>query len=89
METDTVGDEMTGTADDGTGETLGSVDRIDLLLDEVDAALIRLDDGTYGRCVACGAVIEDAVLADQPTALRCPACAGAADVPVQNVPDPD
>jgi RNA polymerase-binding transcription factor DksA len=88
METDTVGDEMTGTADDGTGETLGSVDRIDLLLDEVDSALIRLDDGTYGRCVLCGATIEDAVLADEPTAQQCPACAGGPDGTLPEVAEP-
>ena len=31
------------------------VDAVDALLDEVELALTRLDDGTYGRCEACGA----------------------------------
>ena len=51
-----------------------SIDGVDGLLDEVEAALTRLDDGTYGMCESCGAPIEDAQLADSPTARSCSAC---------------
>ena len=40
-------------------------------LDEVDAALGRLSDGTYGACAVCGAAIPDEELAAVPTARAC------------------
>lgn len=40
-------------------------------LDEVEAALARLDDGTYGTCRVCGAAIPDAVLEQRPQAGLC------------------
>jgi len=40
----------------------------------VDDALRRLDDGTYGRCRACGGTIADEVLASNPLAERCARC---------------
>lgn len=44
-------------------------------LDEVDAALERLEQGTYGRCVVCGTDIDPARLEVRPTARACVACA--------------
>lgn len=44
----------------------------------VDAALRRLDDGTYGACVECGAAIGAARLEARPAATTCIACATAA-----------
>jgi RNA polymerase-binding transcription factor DksA len=41
------------------------------LLDEVNAALVRLDDGTYGSCTACGQRIPDARLQAIPWASLC------------------
>jgi DnaK suppressor protein len=71
-----------------TGETGGdvpgedevhrtAVDTVDGLLDEVERALSRLDDGTYGRCEACGEPIDDGRLADLPVVTACarPGCA--------------
>lgn len=46
-------------------------------LDEVDRALAKLDDGTYGRCEGCGQRIADARLRAVPTARRCIECASA------------
>jgi DnaK suppressor protein len=46
-------------------------------LTEVDAALARMRDGTYGECVDCGVAIAPARLAAYPTAQRCVACQGA------------
>ncbi len=57
-----------------TGSPESAIDRVDLLLDEVERALTRLDDGTYGRCGSCGSPIEDAVLAGDPAAQNCGRC---------------
>ncbi|MDL5350049.1 TraR/DksA family transcriptional regulator [Microbacterium sp. zg-YB36] len=45
---------------------------------ELDAALARTADGTYGVCVSCGAAIPLERLRARPTADRCIACAAAA-----------
>ena len=41
----------------------------------IDAALQRINDGTYGVCVKCGATISDARLASLPDTPFCKACA--------------
>ena len=38
---------------------------------EIEAALARLDDGTYGRCIDCGKEIPAARLEARPEAARC------------------
>ena len=38
---------------------------------EVEAALVRLEEGTYGTCVDCGKPIPDARLEVRPEAARC------------------
>ena len=40
-------------------------------MDEVQAALDRLEDGTYGRCEACGRSIGDDRLAALPATRYC------------------
>jgi len=40
-------------------------------VDEVDAALARLADGTYGTCAVGGEPIDDARLEARPTATTC------------------
>lgn len=42
---------------------------------EVDDALHRIDEGTYGRCEQCGRPIAADRLAVRPFARRCIACA--------------
>ena len=44
-------------------------------LDEIDAALRRLDEGGYGTCAACGRPIAADRLAARPTATTCISCA--------------
>ena len=44
-------------------------------LAEVDAALERLADGSYGTCVVCGRPIPLERLAARPTAAACVGCA--------------
>lgn len=45
------------------------------LLEEVQAALHRIDDGTYGKCVECGGPIAHERLDALPYAARCIQCA--------------
>jgi RNA polymerase-binding transcription factor DksA len=41
---------------------------------EIEAAVHRLDAGAYGRCVACGGAILDTRLRARPFSVRCRAC---------------
>ena len=43
-------------------------------IDEIDAALHRIADGTYGRCTGCGAEIPVERLEVRPFAAGCVAC---------------
>jgi DnaK suppressor protein len=43
-------------------------------LNKVDAALRRLEDGTYGDCFECGEEIAEARLRALPFAVRCKDC---------------
>lgn len=42
---------------------------------DIGAALVRLEEGTYGECEACGGSIGEARLEVMPEAARCVACA--------------
>jgi DnaK suppressor protein len=42
----------------------------------IDAALARLDAGTYGRCTRCGEPISPARLAVRPASAECVECSG-------------
>jgi RNA polymerase-binding protein DksA len=44
----------------------------------IDAALARIDAGTYGRCANCGELIEPRRLEASPYAVQCTDCAEAA-----------
>jgi len=44
-------------------------------IEEIDAALRRIEDGTYGSCVDCGAHIGMARLKAMPAASLCIRCA--------------
>jgi hypothetical protein len=70
---------------EATAETSeATIDEVDRLLDDVEAALTRLDQGTYGSCSSCGVAIDDARLAADPTTRACAAC-DADDGPVYAV----
>jgi hypothetical protein len=43
-------------------------------VEEVNEALARIVDGTYGACLACGMAIPIATLAGEPAASRCQIC---------------
>ena len=46
---------------------------------DVLAALHRIDLGTYGTCVDCGAMVPEGRLEAKPEAARCVACQGKLD----------
>jgi RNA polymerase-binding transcription factor DksA len=56
------------------GVTEADIDAVDALLNDVEQSLSRLDAGTYGRCEECGEPIDDARLAELPTARTCGTC---------------
>jgi hypothetical protein len=43
-------------------------------LDEVERAMQRVEEGSYGRCEACGAVLSANQLDVFPLGRRCPSC---------------
>jgi predicted Zn finger-like uncharacterized protein len=43
-------------------------------LEGIDAALARLEEGSYARCDLCGAEIDDDALAADPAAVKCGNC---------------
>jgi RNA polymerase-binding protein DksA len=62
-------------ADDVAREVgIAEVDRDIAEIAAIDAALARLDNGTYGWCVDCHAPIDSARLAHSPEAARCVPC---------------
>jgi RNA polymerase-binding transcription factor len=54
-------------------------DRATQQLGLVDAALARLDDGTYGTCLRCGKPVAPARLGALPWAAHCIDCQSAID----------
>ncbi|AEI92313.1 MULTISPECIES: TraR/DksA C4-type zinc finger protein [Roseobacter] len=54
-------------------EAMGQVEMAELR--RIDAALSRIDDGTYGTCLSCGDQISDARLMAVPDAALCRNCA--------------
>lgn len=78
--------ELTGAVDYGEGfadaaaataersEVLGLVENLMTMLNDVDAALLKVEDGTYGTCRACGKQIGADRLEFRPTSTRCIDC---------------
>ena len=68
---------------EGTNEAIGRIERVgqaDALtakLADVERALAKLDDGTYGLCDRCGAVIPEERLEARPWAVLCVRCSTA------------
>ncbi len=54
------------------GAVIGQAER---QLAEVEAALARIEDGSYGTCAVCGRPVPPARLAARPTARTCVGCA--------------
>lgn len=51
--------------------------RAELELKKIQAALVRIDDGSFGSCLECGEEIAEARLKASPVATLCIKCAGA------------
>ena len=55
-------------------EVIGLVDSVKTMLDNVDAALERIADGTYGTCAECGKKIGRARIEFRPESIYCVDC---------------
>ena len=64
------------TAERGEAELLATELRETLA--DVEAAVVRIDQGTYGRCESCGNEISPARLEAMPAARQCMDCASKA-----------
>ncbi len=66
---------------DGTTEAVDRLNRVgtarelQAMLADVDRALAKLDDGTYGICDRCGRLIPETRLEARPWSTRCVDCA--------------
>lgn len=64
---------------DGTNQTLrlqalGHMGNINRTIQQIEEALHRIDDGTYGVCTVCGQLIRKPRLMNQPFVLTCMEC---------------
>lgn len=55
-------------------EVIGLVDSVKVMLDNVDAALERIAEGTYGNCAECGKKIGQARIEFRPESIYCVNC---------------
>ena len=55
-------------------ETIGIVSSLKKRLDEVDRAMTKIDEGTFGICMVCGKEIGSARMEFRPTSVRCVDC---------------
>ena len=70
---------MEDTDDWAVADTMAAMDIAEVsrdltVLADIEAALARIKDGSYGECVDCGVEIAYARLAAYPAAKRCVAC---------------
>ena len=71
QETRAGGEATVKDADRLAADHTATLDRIAGDLGAVEAAMRRLDEGTYGRCEVCGAEIAEERLTSEPLATRC------------------
>ena len=70
---------VTDSGDQATADVLSDLDQAEISrdvreLEKLEAALARIDQGTFGRCIECGAEIAFKRLAAYPVATRCAGC---------------
>ena len=63
-----------GTAQSLRLQALGQMGNINRVIQQIDEALHRIDDGTYGVCTSCGQLIRKPRLLNQPFVLTCMEC---------------
>lgn len=61
-------------ADPHTVVALAHRASVERILGEIEAALSRMRDGTYGDCLGCGTAIAPQRLADRPWSAHCGGC---------------
>ena len=59
-------------------EVLGLIENVHGMLVQVDLALTRIEDGTYGACAGCGKPIDAARIEFRPSSVFCISCKTAA-----------
>jgi DnaK suppressor protein len=71
------GVEPDATSDGGEVQDLevdaSMLDAIEGELEDIERALVLLDEGTYGRCEVCGGPIDERRLVEQPATRFCAA----------------
>ena len=72
-------DRVADTADEAVADLLSDINLAEISRDviefrDVEAALLRLAEGSYGRCTDCGKSIDGRRLAVSPEAARCVRC---------------
>lgn len=55
-------------------ETMGIIENLKNHLDDVRAAIARIEDGTLGICTECGKTISDDRMEYRPTSSKCIEC---------------
>ena len=63
-----------GTAQSLRMQALGQMGSINRVIQQIDEALHRIQDGTYGVCTSCGQLIRKPRLLNQPFVLTCMEC---------------
>jgi RNA polymerase-binding transcription factor len=56
---------------------VGTATALAAMLEDVDRALVKLDEGSYGRCDSCGAEIPEERLEARPWSVLCVTCSAA------------
>jgi DnaK suppressor protein len=56
---------------------VGTATALAAMLEDVDRALAKLDEGTYGRCDSCGNEIPEVRLQARPWSVLCVTCSAA------------
>ncbi len=67
-----------GQATEERSELLSQIDQARTRVQQVDEALARMDDGTYGLCSTCGQPIQEERLEVRPLSVTCVDCASRA-----------
>lgn len=73
IDTDSFADSAQATEE--RAELLGQLEFARDRVRSIDQALARMDEGSYGVCVACGEAIPTERLEARPLSVRCVACA--------------
>lgn len=67
-----------GQATEERGELLAQIEQARARVHQVDEALERMDDGSYGVCIECGQAIDPGRLEVRPFSVTCVDCASRA-----------